>query len=49
MSAKTLIINRTNQTSSVEDAIKTLLCTGKSASGEDNKNVDITIIIGKDY
>lgn len=49
LTSKTLIINRTNQTSSVEDAIKTLLCTGKSASGEDNKNVDITIIIGKDY
>lgn len=49
LTSKTLIINRTMQDSSIENEIKTLLCTGKIQAGEDNKNVDITIIVGKDY
>ena len=49
LTSKTLIINRTNQSSNVENAISTILCTGKEVSGEDNRNVDFTIIIGKDY
>ena len=47
--SKTTIINRTNQTESVEKEIKTELGVGSIQEGENNANVDFTIIIGKDY
>ena len=45
----TTIINRTKKTSSDENAIVSLLGTGTKISGEDNSEVDFTIILGKDY
>lgn len=47
--AKTTIINRTGQKSSVSKDIKSILGVGTNTSGSDNANVDFTIIIGKDY
>ena len=49
LTSKTLIIDRTKQGSDAKEAIKTILCTGKTVTGKDNNNVDLTIIIGKDY
>lgn len=49
VTAKTLIINRTNNSKDSENELKSLLCTGSIAKGEDNKDVDYTIIIGADY
>ena len=45
----TTIINRTNNTKSDENAIISLLGTGSSTIGENNSNVDFTIILGRDY
>ena len=47
--AKTMIINRTNQSSSTSKNIKSILGVGTISSGSDNAKVDYTIIIGKDY
>lgn len=47
--AKTIVINRTGKSKEVENAIKSLLCTGVTTKGEDNNEVDLTIIIGMDY
>ena len=46
---KTIIINRKNNASEIESEIKSLLCTGDITVGEDNNEVDFTIIIGTDY
>ncbi len=46
---KTIIINRKNSASEIENEIKSLLCTGAITVGEDNNEVDFTIIIGTDY
>ena len=46
---KTTIIDRKNNTKEVENAIKSLLGAGTTTVGEDNSNVDFTVIIGKDY
>ena len=46
---KTTIINRTSQSSQVDNAIKSLLCTGDVEVGENTKKVDYTIILGLDY
>ena len=46
---KTIIINRTNSKKENETAIKSLLCTGSTTVGEDNQEVDFTIILGTDY
>ena len=48
-STRTVIINRTNKEKDIENAIKSLLCTGITSIGEDNNDVDFTIIIGMDY
>ena len=45
----TTIINRTNNTKGDENAIISLLGTGSSIIGENNSNVDFTIILGRDY
>lgn len=45
----TTIINRSNKTKSDENEIRALLGTGKAITGENNSNVDFTIILGKDY
>ena len=47
--SKTTIINRTSQAQSVGREIKTELGVGSIEEGEDNANVDFTVIIGKDY
>lgn len=48
--SKTTIINRTGKTSTVINNIKNVLGDiGVSSTGSNNSNVDITIIIGKDY
>lgn len=46
---RTLIVNRTHKPKYVEEAIKSLLCTGLTSTGENNSDVDMTIIIGMDY
>ena len=46
---KTLIINRTEVPKENEISLKSLLCTGVVQTGEDNEDVDFTIIIGADY
>lgn len=46
---KTVVINRSNQPKEVENAIKSLLCTGITTKGEDNNGVDLTVVIGMDY
>lgn len=46
---KTLIIDRNNNTKETANKIKGLLCTGITTSGENNNDVDFTIIIGVDY
>ena len=45
----TVIINRTNNTESQENTLIALLGTGTAITGEDNGDVDFTIILGKDY
>ena len=45
----TTIINRTNNGVSEENTITALLGTGTAITGEDNSEVDFTIILGKDY
>ncbi len=48
--SKTTIINRTGKNSSIINGIKsTIGDIGVSSTGSNNSNVDITIIIGKDY
>ena len=47
--SKTTIINRTNQTESIEQKIKNKLGVGSIEEGQNNANVDFTVIIGKDY
>lgn len=46
---KTTIINRTNNTTAEENTITALLGTGTAITGEDNSEVDFTVILGKDY
>lgn len=46
---KTMIINRTKQSTKTEKEIKQIIGEGTIMSGSNNSNVDITIIIGKDY
>ncbi len=45
----TTIINRTNNSADTESSLIALLGTGNSIMGEDNANVDFTIILGRDY
>ena len=45
----TTIINRTNNSTQDENSIIALLGTGDAIIGEDNANVDFTIILGTDY
>lgn len=45
----TTIINRTNNSKNDESAISSLLGTGTAILGENNSEVDFTIILGKDY
>ncbi len=45
----TVIINRKGLAKENENAIKSLLGTGKIENGEDTNGVDFTIIIGQDY
>ena len=45
----TVIINRTNNTESQENTLIALLGTGTAITGENNEDVDFTIILGKDY
>lgn len=47
--SKTTIINRTNKSTTIEDKIKDAIGRGSISTGENNSNVDFTIIIGKDY
>ena len=47
--AKTLIINRTKQASSISKDIKEAVGTGTIQTGSDNSKVDYTIILGQDY
>ena len=49
ITSRTTIINRTNNSTSDENAILSLLGTGTASSGEDKSEVDFTIILGKDY
>lgn len=46
---KTVIIDRKSNTNEEKNKLKSLLCTGITTVGEDNSNVDFTIIIGIDY
>ena len=45
----TIIIDRKNNSNEARNALKSLLCTGTVQKGDDNKNVDFTIILGQDY
>lgn len=47
--AKTIIINRTSQSSSIAKDIKSILGVGTITSGSNNTKVDFTVIIGNDY
>ncbi len=47
--SRTTIINRTAKSESITEDIKDILGVGTASSGEDNANVDYTIILGKDY
>ena len=48
--SKTAIINRTGKSSTIINSIKNIIGDiGVSTTGNNNSNVDITIIIGKDY
>ena len=46
---KTVIIDRKSNSNEEKNELKSLLCTGTTKVGEDNSNVDFTIIIGIDY
>ena len=46
---ETTIINRTNNSEAEENSLLALLGTGTVITGEDNKDVDFTIILGKNY
>ena len=46
---KTSIINRTDKQEDVINNLKTLLNTENVISGEEKNDIDVTIIIGKDY
>ena len=45
----TTIINRTNNSTQDENSIIALLGIGDSVMGENNSNVDFTIVLGRDY
>lgn len=47
--AKTSIINRTNKSTTIEGEIKTAIGVGTVTEGNDNSNVDFTVILGKDF
>ena len=47
--AKTSIINRTDSATGAATEIKKILNTGVITTGNSSKNIDFTIIIGKDY
>ena len=47
--SRTTIINRTLKSENIVEDIKDALGVGTSSNGEDNANVDFTIILGKDY
>lgn len=47
--AKTTIINRTNQANSIAKKIQSTIGVGTLTTGSNNANVDFTVIIGKDY
>ena len=49
ITSETTIINRTNNTTQEENSLIALLGAGTSVMGEDNSNVDFTIILGSDY
>ena len=49
VTSTTLIIDRKNNTKTVENAIKSLLGAGQIKSADDNNGVDFTIILGQDY
>lgn len=49
VTSKTMIINRTSQSTKVSNDIKGILNSGIISSGSNNANVDFTIIVGKDY
>lgn len=49
ITSETTIINRTNNKAQEENLLIALLGTGTSVMGEDNSNVDFTIILGSDY
>lgn len=46
---KTSIINRTGNAQTICDELKQTIGVGSITTGQDNSNVDFTIIIGKDY
>lgn len=47
--SKTVIINRTQKTEEIQNTLKDLVGNGSLSSGENNAEVDFTIIIGSDY
>ena len=49
ITSETTIINRTKNTTQEENSLIALLGTGTSVIGEDNSDVDFTIILGSDY
>lgn len=49
IASETTIINRTQNTSKEENSLKALLGAGVPITGENNSNVDFTIILGRDY
>lgn len=49
ITSETTIINRTQNTSKEENSLKALLGAGVPITGENNSNVDFTIILGRDY
>lgn len=46
---KTVIINRKDTSKDIPNAIKSILCTGVTTTGEKKEDVDFTVIIGTDY
>ena len=49
ITSTTTIINRTNNSTQDENTLIALLGTGDAVIGEDNANVDFTIVLGRDY
>lgn len=47
--SKTTIINRTGKSTQIISEIKDVIGVGNVSTGKNNSNVDVTIIIGKDY